>query len=128
MSGKVTKLLPVTSSTDEYGKAGVNFIEVSVYYSKGGMNYFTSRNERRGIYVSASPIEKTANTRSYMGFSGIKAFGKELKRFSQKQLDLYVGTAACESLKRAVVAETLNKNAHLKLTKDGEKWLLQTAE
>ena len=33
------------------------FIEVTLSYRKGGMNYFTSKVQRRGYYVGATPVE-----------------------------------------------------------------------
>ena len=31
-------------------------LKLSLYYSTGGINYFTSRNEARGYYLSVSPV------------------------------------------------------------------------
>lgn len=62
-------------------------IEIEVYYSKGGMNYFTSRNEQRGIYVSVSPVTRRENSVSYTAFTGIKKLIKPMARFSQKVLN-----------------------------------------
>lgn len=30
---------------------------IEIYYSKGGANYFSGGNDRRGIYVSMTPVE-----------------------------------------------------------------------
>ncbi len=71
-------------------------VRLSLNYNKGGMNYFTYANERRGFYLSASPL--TINKRDgwtseeYVGFSGSKLFVEELKRFSQKKLDSFEPT------------------------------------
>lgn len=65
-------------------------LKVEVYYSKGGMNYFTSSNEKRGIYLSVSPVTREENSESYMGFSGIKKHLVDMARFSQKTFDNFV--------------------------------------
>ena len=62
-------------------------IKVEVYYSKGGMNYFSATNEKRGIWVSVSPVTRKENSESYMGFSGSKKHLLDMNRFSQKTLD-----------------------------------------
>jgi hypothetical protein len=76
--------------TEKPNGSSLTHLRVEVYYSKGGMNYFTSTNERRGIYVSASPIERRESSTSYMGFSGGKQFLLAMSRFSQKTLDNFV--------------------------------------
>ena len=50
----------------------VNVVECSIYYSKGGMNYFTGRDEPRGSYFSIRPFYETDTYRQYHGFSGGK--------------------------------------------------------
>ena len=64
-----------------------NMVDVEVYYSLGGMNYFTYREEPRGYWVSIQPINVDGYCTSFTAFSGIKCFLKEAKRFSQKVLD-----------------------------------------
>ncbi len=70
--------------------------EVEVYYSKGGANFFSGGSDRRGIYVSVSPVEivdygarpdgSRMMMRSYGVMSGIKAHVLDLGRQSDKQL------------------------------------------
>ncbi|GIV43946.1 MAG: hypothetical protein KatS3mg035_1069 [Bacteroidia bacterium] len=62
-------------------------IEIEIYYSKGGANYFTGQNEQRGIYVSVSPVTLGENFVSYTAFTGIKQLIKPMARFSQKVLN-----------------------------------------
>jgi hypothetical protein len=38
---------------------GINRVEVSIYYSKGGINYFTYKNEPRGYYFSIGADKRT---------------------------------------------------------------------
>lgn len=68
---------------------GATHIKIEVRYEKGGLNYFTYKEEPRGVYVSISPV--TLEDRpggyqmeSYTAFSGTKFCVKELKRKSDK--------------------------------------------
>lgn len=77
-------------STSEDGNTK-NVVRVEVGYNEGGMNYFNYKEEKRGLYLSVSPleIEKSGGCicTKYTGFSGVKVLIKEMKRFSQKQLN-----------------------------------------
>lgn len=64
---------------------GVNVIEASIYYSLGGINYFTCRNEPRGYYFSLTPCEKGGGWRRYTAFSGVKTCVLECSRQSKKR-------------------------------------------
>lgn len=72
--------------------ASANTIEIKVTYDKGGYNPFNGRNEGRGIYLHISPITVTSHGNyeeiSYIAFTGVKYFLKELGRKSQKQLEI----------------------------------------
>ena len=64
-------------------------IKVEVGYLKGGLNYFTYKEEPRGVYVSVSPVTLEDRpggyqTESFTAFSGFKTCVKELKRKSDK--------------------------------------------
>jgi len=72
-------------------------VDVEVYYSKGGMNYFTSRMETRGLYLSVKPVTRSQNMISYMGFSGTKKLVKEMKMFSRKALNEFSPDPELES-------------------------------
>lgn len=63
---------------------GNNVIDVELYYSLGGMNYFTYKQEPRGFYVSITPEHRSKGMVSYVGFSGVKKLIKEVKRYSAK--------------------------------------------
>ena len=71
-------------------------LKVEIYYSKGGANYFTGTNEKRGIYLSVSPVTRGENSESYIGFSGIKKHLVDMARFSQKTFDNFVVTPETE--------------------------------
>lgn len=55
---------------------GATHLKTEVYYSLGGVNYFTYKNEPRGYYVSVSPVTREAKNgvsmESYAAFSGVK--------------------------------------------------------
>ena len=48
----IKKFIPITSDKGTH-------IKVEVFYAKGGINYFTGTSERRGIYLSISPVKLT---------------------------------------------------------------------
>lgn len=66
---------------------GVNQVEVDLYYNKGGWNYFTGAEERRGLYISVTPVLRSDRTRTYTAFSGVKVHVRTMKRYSQRALD-----------------------------------------
>lgn len=61
-----------------------NFLKCELYYSLGGVNYFTYKNEQRGYYVSVYPVEKVRGFESYTAFTGVKALIKPCQRKSNK--------------------------------------------
>jgi hypothetical protein len=96
-----------------HGGIEQDVLEVSVFYSKGGSNWFNGKNEPRGYYLSVTPqtveIEDGRKyTRTRLG-AGFKSFLLEAKRFSQKTLDEQAAKAAVsadlqERLKKATLA------------------------
>ena len=64
-----------------------NVLDVSIFYDKGGSNYFSGGVNRRGYYVSATPKKVEGNFVSMTMFEGLKMFLLETSRFSQKKLD-----------------------------------------
>ena len=98
----------MSSIRKEYIKAvgGENkFLKCELYYDKGGMNYFTYKNEPRGYYVSVSPVERTVGEyyvcESAVAFSGIKYNILEVARKSKKAeesaIEMY------EGIKQAII-------------------------
>lgn len=59
-------------------------LKIELYYSLGGMNYFTYKPEQRGYYLSVSPVEKHGYMESYTAFTGIKKCIKAVSRKSEK--------------------------------------------
>lgn len=68
--------------------AKVTHLKIELYYSLGGMNYFTSRAESRGYYLSVTPVERCVSSgytsERYTAFTGLKQLVKGVKRKSQK--------------------------------------------
>lgn len=67
-------------------------VKVNVYYSLGGMNYFNSKNEDRGYWISVSPIQIERRNdgivfESYRAFSGTKRLIIGASRKSQSGFD-----------------------------------------
>lgn len=67
-------------------------LKIEVYYDKGGMNYFNSKNEPRGYWLSMRQVEIERTERSIVIesfglMSGAKMFLKEVKKQSQKAYD-----------------------------------------
>jgi len=67
-------------------------LKIQVYYDKGGMNYFSGGVNKRGYYLSVTPvqIERQGNNvmiESYTAFSGIKKLILEVERQSPKSAE-----------------------------------------
>ena len=107
MEKRILKMHDVTSDHSE-----ATHVKVQLYYSKGGMNYFTGKAEARGYYVSVSPVKIEVRdgwrSETTSAFSGIKECVREVSRFNQKQFDeLVPDPDVVEKLLRYV----LRKNA-----------------
>lgn len=77
----------------------INAIKARVYYSKGGVNYFTYDREPAGYYFGLTPIyqEKTGTgyiSESCLLGSGYKVHIEAADRFSAKKLKQYADTVA----------------------------------
>ena len=78
MINRISRTRDITSSDRN------NKITTEIYYSKGGMNYFTSNNEKRGYYFGIMPEEYSeSGIKTYAGFSGVKTCILEVKRQSK---------------------------------------------
>lgn len=80
---------------------GCNAVECKVYYSKGGVNWATGREEARGYYFSVQPFEDKGICRSFAAFSGAKTLILPVGRQSKK------GYAIAKSQLDELVAEYL---------------------
>lgn len=68
---------------------GITHAKISVDYRLGGLNYFSGRQEPRGIVVSFTTVEKEGYSEKYtpMDSCNYRIFIKEMKRKSQKKID-----------------------------------------
>ena len=85
-------------------------LKIEVYYSKGGMNYFSSQVEARGYYLSVSPVERQQQNssiviESFAAFSGTKVLIKEVARKSEKafQEAILLAEARIDELRKYVL-------------------------
>jgi hypothetical protein len=68
-------------------KKETTWLKAEIYYSLGGHNYFTSRNEGRGYYISVSPVEREGYFESYTAFTGLKQLILPVQRKSAKKMN-----------------------------------------
>lgn len=94
-----------------------NNLKVQVYYNKGGMNYFSNLAEKRGFYISVSPVERSEHkgiggaiivNESYSAFSGTKRLIKEVKRNSEKGLNEAIEIS--KELENELIEHVCSKN------------------
>ena len=92
-----------------------NFLKCELYYTTGGMNYFTCKNEQRGYYTSVSPVEKARGFETYTAFTGAKTLVKPCNRKSSK--------AEAEALAKYEETKNyiINNRFSDVLTKEGEE-------
>ena len=69
-----------------------HYYEASIYYAKGGMNYFSGQVVQRGYYLSVKPVHRTEYGSSYRMFSGLGSLLQTATRFSQKVYDSLWGS------------------------------------
>lgn len=88
------------------------FIEVELYYSKGGYNVFTCKNESRGYYVRICPITVERNMVSFIAFSGTKVCIHECSRKSAKaeREAIALVNGECRDLVSRLVSQIAHKN------------------
>ena len=60
-------------------------LKVELYYSLGGMNFFTYVNEPRGYYLLVSPVTRERNWESFRAFTGTKQCILPVKRQTPKK-------------------------------------------
>lgn len=72
---------------ENHSNTKATHLKAEVYYNLGGQNFFTGREERRGYYISISPVVKSDNFESYAAFTGLKVCILEVKRKSQKKFE-----------------------------------------
>jgi len=93
-------------------EGSIKELKIEVFYNKGGMNYFNSKNEPRGYWLSMRQVEVERQERGiviekYGMFSGAKIFLKEVKKQSQKAYDeaVFLAQGKIPELREHVLAK-----------------------
>jgi len=69
------------------------FVEIEVYYSKGGANYFNGTSDPRGYWLAIRPVTVKDGCKSYQLMQGFKKFLVASKRKSNGSMLLAVARA-----------------------------------
>ena len=76
----------------KFGKE--NNLKVEVFYDKGGYNYFTNKEDKRGYYVSVIPVERNVEqgytTEITTAFRGYKYLLRAVSRKTKKTAELAI--------------------------------------
>lgn len=89
-------------------------LRIQVYYQLGGVNYFSGAQERRGYYLSVTPVEVDRREDGSIlcvkttAYSGTKILLKETTRYSEKAAEKAIELAEAE--KDRLIAHVLEKN------------------
>jgi len=86
------------------------FLEVSVYYDQGGMNFFSGTSKRRGYYLSVTPIEIDGVFTKSTAFSGTCDLLEEVKRYSAGKLSAWASKARIQPQYKILVDHVTAKN------------------
>lgn len=62
----------------------INVLKIELYYNLGGYNVWHHTYEKRGYYISVTPLYKEGCMESYVMFTGAKKCIKEVSRKSEK--------------------------------------------
>jgi len=90
------------------GLINATHLEVSVYYTKGGLNYFSGGMIARGYYISVTPVTISDETIRYTAFTGCSQLMLETQRYSDKQFDRAIEMA--KEHRDALIATVVEKN------------------
>ena len=66
----------------------VTHIEVSVSYTKGGSNYWSGGQDRRGYYMIVKPIRIQGNMMGFTLGAGLKRLIEQVERLNKKRFEL----------------------------------------
>lgn len=106
MANRETSYIPLKQKHD------VTHLRVEVYYSLGGYNLFTYKQEPRGYYLSVSPAGRSERggvvMESYRAFSGTKKLILPVTRQSAKRMEEALRLA--EESKEELIAHVLQDN------------------
>ena len=74
-------------STPYEGLKNGTHIDVEVYYTKGGANYFSGGVTPRGYYVQVTPVTRKDGMVSFVMFTGSAQLLMKTSRYSSKQFE-----------------------------------------
>jgi len=101
------------------------YARIEVKYALGGTNYFSGKNEQRGLYVHFDTVEIGDHfiKSTPMSNNSFKIFFKPLKRKSAKQLQIAEEWLSDNQLMLFKLYEKLDKQALLDLVQSAHKTL-----
>lgn len=95
--------------------------KVQLFYSLGGINYFSGDHNRRGIYLSVTPVTLSDRDgfafESSIMFSGLKMLLKELTRFSRKELESLKGSLEFDNPQLQLLIDSVKSQGKPDLSK-----------
>ena len=83
-------------------------LEVSVYYTKGGSNYFSGGVTPRGYYIMVTPVTLNERSVSFTAFTGYSRLLFETQRYTDKQFARALEMA--KEHKETLIAAVVEKN------------------
>lgn len=89
------------------GNPEYTHLDVSMQYSKGGINYFTYEQEPRGYYLHIQPVKVERGFVTVVAFTGVKTCVKTVTRKSAKAEQAALENA--ESIAEAWMERICNK-------------------
>ena len=73
---------------NEVAKAkDVNFLEVEVYYTLGGANYFSGGQTQRGIWLAIKPVKVSDGMVKFTMFDGYRDLLEAANKLNRKRVD-----------------------------------------
>lgn len=84
------------------GYQDCNALEVSIYYDKGGYNWYNGNTNRRGYWVSFQPCSVSEHMVTQIPTDGVKKFLLEVGRQSQKKFDEAVKLVSKQTIENIV--------------------------
>ena len=90
------------------GLKNASHLEVSVYYTKGGSNYFSGGVTPRGYYLMVTPVTLSERSVSFIAFTGCSRLLFETQRYTEKQYARAIEMA--KEYKEALIATVVERN------------------
>lgn len=87
-----------------------NALKVSIFYLKGGCNWYSGKEEKRGYWVSFQPCSINENSVRCIPTDGVKQFLLEVTRQSQKRFNEAVKMISKEMLENVIEYKQFSLN------------------